>query len=122
MPAFARPMIAMKRPIPTATAFLRLSGIDLMIASRIPQRERRIKIIPSTRTAVKASCQVQPIPLTTVNVKKALRPIPGANATGRLAINAITNVATAAETAVAVNTALGFIPVKPSMPGFTAKI
>ena len=66
IPALTRPIIVIKRPIPTATAFLRPSGIDLMIASRIPQIESTINRIPSRRTAVKASCQEHPMLKTTV--------------------------------------------------------
>ena len=66
IPAFTRPMIVIKRPIPTDTAFLSPVGIDFMIASRTPKSERRIKMIPSTRTAVSAKAAEQPIPAQTV--------------------------------------------------------
>ena len=124
MPAFARPMRAMKSPIPTATAFFIPAGIALMIFSRIPKMERTMKMIPSIRTAVKASCHEHPIPKHTVNVKNALSPIPGASATGRFAQRAITRVAMADEIAVAVNTAGNVIPLPTalSIPGFTARM
>ena len=122
IPAFTRPMIVINKPIPTETAFFKHSGIDLIIASRTPKIERRIKIRPSTKTAVRANCHVHHIPRTTEYVKKALSPRPGARATGRVARKAITKVATAAEIAVAVNTALNSIPESERIPGFTAKI
>ena len=121
-PAFASPMIAMNNPIPTATAFFKLSGIDLMIASRIPQIERIMNKIPSSNTAVNANCHEQPIPRTTEKVKNALRPRPGARATGRFATKAITNVARAAAIAVAVNTGPHSIPEPERMLGFTARM
>ena len=55
-PPSVRPMIVMKSPMPTATAFFRLLGIALMIASRTPTSERMIKRIPSRKTAVRAVC------------------------------------------------------------------
>ena len=122
IPALARPIRQMNKPIPTETAIFRFSGIDLMIASRIPQNERIRNKTPSRRTAVKASCQEHPIPIHTVNVKNALRPIPGARATGRFATKPITKVAIAAERAVAVNTEPASIPVIPNIPGLTARM
>ena len=84
--------------------------------------QRRINKRPSIKTAVKANCHEQPIPNTTVYVKKAFNPIPDARATGKLAKNAIHKLATAAEIAVAVNTGPNPIPLSPSIPGFTAKM
>ena len=66
IPAFARPIIVINKPIPTATAFFNPAGIELIIASRIPKNERRIKIKPSAKTAVSANCHVQFIAITTV--------------------------------------------------------
>ena len=93
-----------------------------MIASRTPKTESKIKIKPSTNTAVRANCHVQPICCTTEYVKNAFKPRPGARATGRFAINAITRVAIDAEIAVAVNTALKSIPEAERIPGFTARM
>ena len=42
IPAFARPIIVINKPIPTVTAFFKLAGIDLIIASRTPKRESKI--------------------------------------------------------------------------------
>ena len=55
--AFCKPMKAMNRPMPTLTAFFRLKGMALKIASRILNRDRRMKISPSARTAARATCQ-----------------------------------------------------------------
>ena len=55
-------------------------------------------------------------------VKNAFNPIPGAKATGKFAIKAITNVAIADATAVAVKTPPNGIPVSDNIPGFTARM
>ena len=65
IPAFTRPIIVINNQIPTETAFFIVSGIDFIIASRTPHNESKINIIPSTKTAVNANCQEQPIPNTT---------------------------------------------------------
>ena len=57
-----------------------------------------------------------------MNAKKAFSPIPGANAKGNLATNAITNVAITADKAVAVKTASLSIPAALKILGFTAKM
>ena len=80
--AFCNPINAIKRPIPTETACLRFIGIALKIASRTFVRESTMKISPSTQTAASASCHVNPIPITTVYVKYAFSPIPGASTNG----------------------------------------
>lgn len=64
--AFERPISAINRPIPTDTAFFRVVGMALKIASLTPKKESRIKIIPSKKTAVKANSQLLPICPTTV--------------------------------------------------------
>ena len=122
IPAFVKPIKQINKPIPTATAFLNVAGIDLIIASRTPNTERRIKTRPSIKTAVKANCHEQPIPKHTVYVKNAFSPIPGARATGKLAINAIAKVAIADAIAVAVKTPPKGIPVSDNIPGFTARM
>ena len=70
------------KPIPTDTATLSVLGIALNIASRTFVTESTIKTRPSTNTAVKACCQLYPIPNTTVYAKYALRPRPGARIKG----------------------------------------
>ena len=56
--AFKRPIRAMKRPIPAETAFFRVIGMALKMASRTLVRDKTMKMIPSTKTAAKAISQV----------------------------------------------------------------
>ena len=67
--AFCSPINAIKKPIPTDTAFFRLVGMELKIASRILNRDSRMKITPSTNTAARAACHGYPMPMTTVYAK-----------------------------------------------------
>lgn len=55
--AFNRPISAINKPIPTETAFFRVVGIELKIASLTPTKDSNMKIIPSKNTAVRANCQ-----------------------------------------------------------------
>ena len=57
IPAFFRPMKAMKRPIPAPMARFREAGMASTIIERIPVAERMMKMKPSMRTAVSAICQ-----------------------------------------------------------------
>ena len=52
-----KPMKAMKRPMPADTAFFRLMGMALKMASRTLVRDRTMKMIPSTKTAASAISQ-----------------------------------------------------------------
>ena len=61
IPALLRPIKAIKSPIPTATAFFMEEGIDFIMASLTPKKERTIKSTPSKRTAVRANQGEQPI-------------------------------------------------------------
>ena len=122
IPAFVKPIRAIKRPMPTAPALRSVRGIERIIASRIPKIESTIKSTPSSKTAVSANAGVHPIPRTTVYVKNAFNPKPGAKATGRFAQNAITSVPIAAETAVAVNTLPQLRLAADKIPGFTARM
>jgi hypothetical protein len=70
----------MKMPIPPLIACCRLSGIDLMIIFLILVTVIRTLTIPQMNTMAKACCQVKPSEKTTVKVKKAFKPIPGAKA------------------------------------------
>ena len=79
----------------------------------------KMLIRPQINTMAKACCQVKPKPNTTVNVKNALSPIPGACANGTLATKPIINVPIAAASIVATNTAPLSMPVKDKMLGFT---
>ena len=56
----------MKSPIPTLTADFKFLGTALKIASRTFVTESAINIIPSTNTAVRAVCQLYPLPKTTL--------------------------------------------------------
>ena len=58
MPAFFKPMNAMKKPIPAPIASFSCCGIALMIILRKPVTEMTMKIIPETKTAAKAACQL----------------------------------------------------------------
>ena len=80
-------------------------GIALASHCLRPKIERATKTRPSTKTAVKASSYLTgPVPWTptTVYVKYALRPIPGARAIGMLAQRPIINEVRAAIAAVPV--------------------
>ena len=47
---FCNPTNVMNKPIPAPTAYFNSAGIALIIVSRIPVNERRIKITPATKT------------------------------------------------------------------------
>ena len=66
IPALLNPIKAINSPIPTATAFFKLAGMALIIASLTLKRDRIIKRTPSRKTAVRAICQLYPILPTTV--------------------------------------------------------
>ncbi len=119
---FTNPINAINKPIPTDIAFFTLRGILSIMASLTFRNVKIMKIIPSRNTAVKANCQVLPIPSTTAYVKNAFSPIPGASAKGRFACSAITRVAIRDDKAVAVNTAPNGIPASMSMSGFTIRM
>ena len=57
MPAFCRPMNVMNRPMPVVMPYFRFSGMQLTSVSRNLNAERMMKIMPSTRMAVRAICQ-----------------------------------------------------------------
>ena len=61
-----RPTNAINSPIPAEIESRRLAGIALKIASRTLVRLKIIKMIPSTKTAAKATCQLYPILMQTV--------------------------------------------------------
>ena len=115
-------MNAMNNPIPLGMAFFKFVGMDFNIASLTLNNENTMNKIPSKNTAVRATSTLYFIEITTVNVKKALRPMPGASAIGMFAKSPIKRQATAAETAVAVNTAPLSNPAMPKSSGFTARI
>ena len=60
IPPFIIPMKAMNKPIPPLTASFIFFGIALATASRILNNDSIINMIPSTNTAVKATCHETP--------------------------------------------------------------
>lgn len=82
-------------------------GIALAIMERAPVTDSTKKNKPSMNTAVMAVFQsmfllLEPMKPTTVYVKYALRPMPGASAKGRLAATPMAKVAIDAHSAVTV--------------------
>ena len=65
-PEFIQPIIAINKPIAPDTARFIVTGKEFTTASRTLHNDKIINIIPSTNTAVKAMCQLTPIPITTV--------------------------------------------------------
>ncbi len=80
--AFFRPIKAINKPIPAETACFMPAGITLMIVSRMRVAVKSRKITPEMKTAPSAVCHGTPMPCTTVYVKYAFNPIPGARAIG----------------------------------------
>ena len=75
--------------------------------------------MPEQNTAPSASSQGWPIPLTTPKVKKALRPMPGAIATGQFAHRPMIAVPMKAAKIVAVKTAPKSMPASLRIKGLT---
>ena len=75
-------MNAMKRPMPTLIARLRLSGTACSIASRKRVSTRMVMTTPSKNTIVIAWGHVRPRPATSSKATTALSPMPGASAKG----------------------------------------
>jgi hypothetical protein len=115
MPAFFRPIKAIKSPIPTAMANFRPSGMAFMTASRRFVRTRMVTRRPSTITAAIAVCQGSCWPRIRVKATTALSPRPEARATGKFATTPIAMLAAAAAMHVAKNTPGTERPV-PSVP------
>ena len=82
MPALRSPMNAMKSPTPAATAAYSSDGIAATIACRRPVSVRIKNATPERNTAPSAVCHGTPMPFTTVYVKYAFSPMPGASAIG----------------------------------------
>ena len=70
----------MKMPMPPEMACWSMGGMDWMMSLRSLVAVMMMLIRPQMKTMDMACCQVKPRPLTTVKVKKALRPTPGARA------------------------------------------
>ncbi|MNL77138.1 hypothetical protein D3C87_2032520 [compost metagenome] len=88
-----------------------------------------MKMIPEMNTAVRPICQVNSCSVVaedkTTDAKYALRPIPGARATGKLMNSPMAIVKIPAASAVARNTEYQPISMRPkavSVPGFTDRI
>ena len=75
-------MNAMKRPMPTLMARFRLNGTASSIACRTRVRTSTVMTTPSRTTMVIACGQLSPRPATSSNATTALRPMPGAIASG----------------------------------------
>ena len=82
MPALNSPIKVINKPIPAEIPIFNDLGIVLTIISRMLVKVKTINITPSTKTAASATFQLTPIPITTLNVKNALSPMPGASAIG----------------------------------------
>ena len=61
IPAFLKPIKAIKRPIPPLIAFFKDMGMAFTIAVRKPVTVIRIKMIPDRNTAARPACQEKPI-------------------------------------------------------------
>ena len=68
-PAFCRPIMARKRPIPLMVAILKDAGMARMRAARAPLKASARNKSPSMKTAARATCQEIPIWVTTPKVK-----------------------------------------------------
>ena len=122
IPEPCNPINAINSPIPAVTAYFMFLGIAFTTASRTLNNDKRIKMIPSTNTAVKAISQGILFCPTTVNAKYAFSPIPDANANGKLAKTPIKIVDKPAAKQVAVTKAPASIPAALKILGFTAMI
>ena len=58
MPEFFSPMKAMKKPIPAEMAKRRVFGMQWTICSRTLKAVSKMKMMPSTKTAASAVCQL----------------------------------------------------------------
>src|SRR5215471_15392926 len=82
MPELRKPMNAMNRPTPAATAAYNSNGIAERMSWRTPSSVSNRNATPDRNTAPSATCHGTPMPLTTAYVKYALSPMPGASAMG----------------------------------------
>ena len=87
-PAFFRPMNVRKMPMPAAVPILSSEGIALAIVSRIGVTEISRNSTPAQKTMPSATCHQTFCVRMIVNVKKALMPMPGATANGKLRVDA----------------------------------
>jgi hypothetical protein len=112
-------MRAMKRPMPTAAARRRVTGTALVSIFRICPIVRRKKTTETSTMMPRPVCQGTPIPTQIVKAKKALSPIPGASATGKLATSPISRVAKALARTVPRNAPAAGMPAAARITGFT---
>ena len=114
-PESTRPIMVMKRPIPTAIAVLSCAGTARKTAPRTPVRTRTTMIKPSMITSPIASAHVirEAIPIAT----NVLRPRPVASASGKLATEPIRMVSRPAISAVIAATRARF-GCEPSPPRY----
>ena len=119
IPPFFKPIKPIKKPTPEAIAILKFSGILSIIHFLIGVTLIIKNKMPDKKTAPRAVSHEYPISPTTEYVKKALRPIPGANPTGQLAIKPIIKHAIDAAKQVPTKTAPKSIPVEDIICGFT---
>ena len=96
IPPLFKPMKPINKPTPDPIAILKFRGILSNIHLRNGVTLIRKNKTPAIITAPKATCHEYPISPTTVKVKKAFSPIPGARPTGQLAKIPITRHARAA--------------------------
>lgn len=109
------------RPMPAATANWRDSGTSFRIFCRRGESDNSTNAMPAMNTAVRASCQLNPMVPTTEKAKNALSPIPGATTKGNLAMKHIISVAKMVPRAVAVKRADSGMPDHLRIAGFTAR-
>lgn len=120
-PAFFSPMKVRKIPMPAAAPTRRPCGMLSAIQSRSGVAEMMRKSTPDQNTIPRAMGQGICFPRMSEKVKKALMPMPGATAKGRLAYRPISKVPRQLSSTVAVITPLKGRPV-PSVDriaGFT---
>ena len=82
IPALKSPIKVINNPMPADIPIFNDFGIVLTIISRMLVKVKTININPSIQTAARATFQLTPIPITTLNVKNAFNPMPGASAIG----------------------------------------
>lgn len=105
--------------MPDEIAYRKGFGMALTMCVRTLKIDNIKNNTPAQNTAPRAVCQATFIPLTTVKVKKALSPIPGATSRGFLAYKPIIKLQKKDKRTVAVRTAPKGKPAWLKMAGFT---
>lgn len=114
------PMMARKRPMPHAMARRMHGGHDLTMSVRTPMNERPAKTKPAIQMAARAVCQGTPNFPTMVKAKKALVPMPGASANGKLDMRPMRMHAMPEDAAVATTRSGSHAPNPCSLSGLMA--